>query len=480
MRERIRHLLAGCIAGAACLITTSAQADDVLPSVLPTGTVAAVAPQDSNVSVAKDDAAAAPAAANPGSSILADGGIMGDPCAPFCCKRRGPRVYGSGEYLMWWFQGSPEPVPLVTAVPAALIPAGPTPFRVGSLADPNASVVMGARDIDTDRRSGGRFTLGTWLGENQRIGLEGNYFFIAPTTTSQSIGANGAANSPLLSVPFFDVTGETTMGIPGQSARPIPSPPVFARDFPTAIPGETTGLFTERLTSRLQGCEANALIGLTNPANGSAFRLSALAGFRYLNLRESLSFSTAIDAGPLGFPDVVFNSFDEFTTRNNFYGGQLGVRGEYLLNRIMLQAAIKVALGDVREQVQINGLTQTNLILGPGTPILPYAGGIFAQPSNIGDHTRHVFGVLPEVDINVGYQVRDWARIFVGYNFLYLSNVVRPGNQINPSLNTTRIPFNTDPNGPNLTPAGPAQPAFSFHDSSFWAQGINFGIEFRF
>ena len=487
MPGRTLSILARCFAGAACcLATTTSRADERLPKSLPAAPVEVVAPQDNNGPAPKDSAFAAPLPT--GSSILTDTGRgFCNPGAPACAPRAS-RFWVSGEYLMWWFNGSPQPVPLVTSVPAALVPGGganPGGIPVGSLIDPNATVVLGGRDIDTGRRSGARFTIGTWLDDNQRVGFEGNYFFIAPTAVSRSVAADGSASAPLLSIPFFDVTGAgTPSGLPGESARPIPAPPlIFTRNFPSAIPGETAGVFTQNLQSRLQGFELNSLFGISSLADGNGFRLHGLAGFRYLNLRENLSFSSAINAGPTGLPDfssVIYNTLDEFTTRNDFYGGQMGLRGEYAWKGIVLQATGKVALGDVREQVTINGATVTNLIGGPGTPPLNYAGGIFAQPSNIGVHGRDRLGVLPEFDVNVGYQVFDWARVFVGYSFLYLDRVARPGNAIDRNINVTRIPFNTEPAGPALTPTGPAAPLFNFHDSSFWAQGITFGLEFRF
>jgi len=42
----------------------------------------------------------------------------------------------------------------------------------------------------------------------------------------------------------------------------------------------------------------------------------------------------------------------------------------------------------------------------------------------------------------------------------------------------TRIPFNTQ--GVAFEPGGPTQPALNINSSSFWAQGINFGLELRF
>ena len=88
--------------------------------------------------------------------------------------------------------------------------------------------------------------------------------------------------------------------------------------------------------------------------------------------------------------------------------------------------------------------------------------------------TRDRFSVVPEVGINVGYQVTDHINVFVGYSYLYWNNVVRPGNEINLALNSTRTPVSLVP------PTGPIAPIFSFRDSDFWAQGVNFGVGLRF
>lgn len=485
MHRRIATLMARCSVMAVwCLAASNAaRGEGPGPAELPAAPVA-VAAKDGPADAAKG--LAAPGLLGPVSTLSADasGDCAGCLPGPACCQTRGPRVWVTGEYLMWWFKDSPQPVPLVTSVPANLVPpSGVTPSgaTVGSLLDTNATVVLGGRDIDTGVRSGGRFTVGCWLDDAQQLGLEANYFFIAPKTVTQTVTSPGLSSSPLLSIPYFDVTGDATpSGLPGEDARPIASPPIFELNFPAAIPGQTAAVFTQRLESRLQGAEANALLGLSPASDGDGLHLAAIGGFRYLNLRESLTFSSALNAGPLGFPDVIYDTLDQFTTTNDFYGAQLGVRGEYRVNRLVLQARAAVALGGVHERATIDGATLTNLINGPGTPPLAYPGGIFAQPSNIGTYSRDVFAVVPQADFNVGYQVTDWARVFLGYSLLYLSDAARPGAEINRSLNVTRIPFNNDPNGAALVPTGAQQPAFSFRDASFWAQGINFGVEFRY
>jgi hypothetical protein len=64
----------------------------------------------------------------------------------------------------------------------------------------------------------------------------------------------------------------------------------------------------------------------------------------------------------------------------------------------------------------------------------------------------------------------------VGYTFLYLSRVARPGDQIDPALNPNRVPID---NGFG-TPGGPDRPTLDFKSTGFWAQGVNIGVELGF
>jgi len=100
-------------------------------------------------------------------------------------------------------------------------------------------------------------------------------------------------------------------------------------------------------------------------------------------------------------------------------------------------------------------------------------GGLFAQPTNIGEYTRNVFAVVPEGDLQLGYQVTSRWRATVGYTFFYMSDVARPGDQVDRTINPS---FLASP--PTL--ASPARPVFEFKGSDYWAQGLDFGLEFRF
>lgn len=81
--------------------------------------------------------------------------------------------------------------------------------------------------------------------------------------------------------------------------------------------------------------------------------------------------------------------------------------------------------------------------------------------------------MIPQLGAELGYQVNCNFRAFLGYNFLYWADVVRAAEQIDYTLNPNYIP-------PSTTATGPERPAFSFHESDFWAHGLNAGVEWRF
>ena len=71
----------------------------------------------------------------------------------------------------------------------------------------------------------------------------------------------------------------------------------------------------------------------------------------------------------------------------------------------------------------------------------------------------------------------------IGYDFLYWSSVVRPGDQIVPEASAgakTPPPFGQVPTFPGFGPGAAPVPPVPYQTSSFWAQGLNFGIGLRF
>ena len=169
----------------------------------------------------------------------------------------------------------------------------------------------------------------------------------------------------------------------------------------------------------------------------------------------------------------MYGSLDQFTTRNDFYGGQIGFRFAANRGAWTLDATAKIAFGCNQEVVTING----KLITDDFGALQTFPGGYFAQPTNIGRHFHEHFAVAPEFTFNLGYRFCNNLRAFIGYNFLYLSDVVRPGSQIDRVTNPTQSPAFF-----GLTDGlvGQARPAFQANQNDFWAQGFQFGIVLSF
>jgi hypothetical protein len=240
-----------------------------------------------------------------------------------------------------------------------------------------------------------------------------------------------------------------------------------------AFPGVAAGSVSVNGHSRPLGAEVNIWSKL---CSGCCYRVDGLAGVRYLDLQEDLDLPEAVTFLPTAFdfPTLAGKSFllnDRFATRDQFCGGQVGVDASYALGRWLLDVRAKVALGETHEVVDISG---GQVVSAPGQPTTVSQGGLLALPSNIGHHTHDRFGVVPEVGLNVGYQVSNHVGVYMGYTFLYWSRIVRPGDQIDRVIDVTQIP--NFPAG-NATPTDFARPTALLRETDFWAQGLNFGAE---
>jgi hypothetical protein len=133
-----------------------------------------------------------------------------------------------------------------------------------------------------------------------------------------------------------------------------------------------------------------------------------------------------------------------------------------------LEMTPRIAFGSTRETVNING--STTVTDSNGNPTT-YQGGLLALGTNIGKYARDEFGVVPECDCNISYQITPRLQATIGYSFLYWTSVVRAGDQISTTLDSRNLP--------PVQSGAASYPAFAFQTASFWAQGINLGIAYR-
>lgn len=343
---------------------------------------------------------------------------------PFEC-RTGPRIWGSAEYLLWFVRPQTSP-PLVQAVSG--VGAGDTSFN-----DSQLTTLFPYDDIDYGITSGVRGTVGFWLNPAQTFGFEASYMWLGQAELRDSYQSTNAA---ILGRALVDAdTGRNNV-------------------YQVSSPGFVDGLITIRSTLRLEGGEANFLFN--SGYFGPQFNL--LAGFRYLEMNERLrvsQFSNGLDFS--------ISSFDQFSTRNQFWGGQVGLKWGYQGRRLVASVTGKVAIGAMYERVNINGGTTVSNAFGTESA----EGGVLALSSNIGSYSRTRTALVPEAIVNLGYRFAPWGTVSVGYNFLYVTEVVRPGGQMDNVVNTSNLPFAGGTSG---------RPSFLFKGEDFWAQGINFGL----
>lgn len=387
-----------------------------------------------------------------------------------------------GEYLLWRIKNNPIPIPLVTSASYA----DPLP---GAIGQPHTRVVLGEKSIDMGWMQGFQVDAGAWIKHN--IGIEGSYFLLPTVSQTKSLSTSGNLGSPNYAVPIFDVSGVFGLnGVPGETIFILPGP--FMSD-----PG-FSATYILHLTSQLQSAELNGLYRIINKKN---FQFECSGGFRWLQLYEKLLFKANSLAVPGSiFGHAFYNTRDRFETTNNFLAGQLNIDARYRTKKWHLDALLKGALGAVLQKVKIEGSSQTsngNLFfetMGTGNTILP--GGIFAEPSNIGSHRKSPMAWSFETKVKTGYAITKHIEIHLGYTFLWISRVLRPGNQIDRKINSTRtaladasratvgigpgpIPFGGPP-GPAPAASGPVRPKALFRSATFWAQGLDAGIQFNF
>lgn len=366
------------------------------------------------------------------------------------------------SYLMGFIKPGALPIPLVTT-------GSPADPRPGALGQPGTSVLFGDR-LDFSMQSGFRMNFGTFLDNSGTWSVEGDLMYFIPVGIHFQDASNGAG-FPIITRPFYDVSG--VLGVPpgpGEHAYVIAAPAT------TATPA--VGGTAINANSDLYGFEVN---GRYHWRLGPQWGADALAGFRYLHLDESLliqdniTLTTAIPAFPAfggipGTPGSILNDFDNFATRNNFYGAQLGGRITWQEDWLFASAYSKLALGATTQQVLINGRTT---LTTAGT-VSTAQGGVLALPSNIGNYRRTMFGVVPEEGVIIGINITRNLQLYGGYSFLLMNTVVRPGGQVDQHVNATQIP------GAALAPAGPAAPLFHFNGELFWMNQLNIGLNWHF
>jgi hypothetical protein len=374
------------------------------------------------------------------------------------------RFWFRGDYLMMWTNGVHLPPLVTTGANGAL---------------PQATILFGDQIVERDNQSGFRTTAGVWLDDCHRWDVEFDYFTLGGDSVNFSAGSDAMGN-PLLARPIYNVDtlspDRQLVSSPGVLSGSVA---VNAHDY-----FQSAGVLLSYnlcccnrccTSCGCGGCESScgcgAQGGCGERAAGPCFGCSVelLGGYRFYNLSDSVTIGENLLAIAPPITNVGFLVTDSFRTNNEFHGGDLGVRARFDCNHWFLELLGQLAVGDNCETTTIGGQT---VITAPGQAPVRLNGGLLALGTNSGTYVRDSFTMIPQLELNLGYQFTCHWSAHAGYDLLYWGTVQRAADQISLDIDPNNVP-------PVVSP-GSKFPVFPDKTSSFWAEGFNVGTEYRF
>lgn len=347
----------------------------------------------------------------------------------------GPLYWTGFDYLLLRSKGGLLPAlgTVVLGNPAFVSPVNP--LNAGPITD---------NRINGELQSGFRLTVGHWLEKPRGNGVEARYSMFLRADNQITYGSS---NGVLLSRPFWDELSDR--------------PALQLLSSPT---NDTAGLLRVKTSFDSDTLELNYL------RRGNAMigeEAHWIMGVRYWSLDEDLTVES-LSRGETG----TVGTFDRFSTHNKFLGPQFGSR-MLLASRknFTFELSARMAIGVMHERVEIHGATSS---IPAGGAQVDRPGGFLALATNSGDHERMKLALIRDMSFTVGWCVTENVTLRLAYNVMNVSNVVRPGEQIDLGINPSILPFNP------AAPTGDRRPGFRFNEEMFFMHGVTLGLSVQF
>lgn len=322
-------------------------------------------------------------------------------------RRRAPEECGPAG--RWWVAPSFE----LSWVPARYAPST-IRLRVPDPTAPGGSVA--GPQLPVAGRSAGRFdgalnlVGGHWFGETNTHGIEASLYLRDAHNTFASASPGAVVLFP---------RGR------GRAAQIV------------VLPGAAvSGTFPTTLSTFFATVDVNYRHKLVCT---DAARLDVLVGYRHAALDDELYLGEVPD-------DHDEYRHNRAAVSNSFHGAQIGLAGEVRANGWFVAGAVKVAFGGVTSEIDPTGA----FVGAEGRT----AAGFRRLPALTAQEQTE-FAVMSALNLQVGRQLTDRARVFASYSFSHLNRVARLGDVLNPANG-----------GPLYT--------------NFWVQSLGLGAEFRF
>ncbi len=383
-------------------------------------------------------------AAVPGSASLPPGGPSVRPAVELPPAGVQPLgFYAEADYLLLWF----KPICLNVPVVSVGNPAAPVP---GAIGQPGTQVVVGGSPpykFDFPGTSGVEAKVG-WLSGDGSFGAEVCGFYMATAAAHQAFVAspNGSPASYL----------------------PYQAPDNSQQALRFTIPGVVTGSSLAAGSTHLWGLESNVFLPATVDRCNYSLYGALLLGARYLDLTDRDRVTNELSL--VGNPAAYAVGADESVTHNQFAGPQVGAVMGLAWGNWSLLYTTKLAAGVTH---QVRNLQGSPLLAATAPSPLLLPGPLFALPSNFGTESANRVTLVPEVGLKARLALTSCCSLSLGYRLIYWNKVLCPGDQMDPHVNITQLPFH----GPL---SGPPAPSSQFVHTDFFAQGIEAGVQFRF
>lgn len=405
-------------------------------------------------------------------------------CCPDCggCGTCGERVWADAELLIWWRDGRSVP-PLATTSPF-----GTPRSDAGVL--PGAEILFGGERLGGDGSLGLRVGLGVWFDQCETWGLGVSAFGLG----SEAVDFSQFSQVRTLAIPFYNtllgeedaqlvtyvdpIDGRLTRGEVVQSTENS----VYGGDF--YLRKRINGaLLTDYMLFLMQGpawvascfqpLTGGFAMDVANHASSSYgrkfSRVDVIGGYQYSLIKDTLTSRFELLSLDPTFLDPVGTRIavtDSYRVDNTFHGGMIGMTAVAEHGCWKLEFLGKVGLGNMHQTATVRGRTRVQLPPPFGFLSHTRNRGLFAQPSQTGSFSRDVFAVIPEAKIKLSRSFGCHWDAYAAYSFMYWNDVALAGDQLNRAIN----PFEPD-NAPNT---------LQINGTSFWAQGISFGLLYHY
>ena len=328
----------------------------------------------------------------------------------------------------------------------------------------NQTELFGGGKIGDSLQGAGRVTLGAWLDDCDSIGI-GTRFLGIQGDRTRFDRTSDTSGFPVILRPFFN----TDPNINGPDALIV------------SAPGIANGGMAIRTSNDVYSSDTFLRINMRCDAET---RWDLIGGYHFTLVDDGLTVhnrSTTIGNTFFGFPvanGTIFDFRDAINTRSEFHGGEIGVMGQRIVGAWTLNLLAKLSVGRDYQSVTINGQTT---VIDVGGGVSTTAGGLLAQPTNIGTYQRTKTVFVPEAMLSLNRKITNNWDLSVGYSFIGWSSVLLAGDQIDQSVRTTpQIPTTNASQMLGNPLNGPANPRFTFSDTAFWLNAISFGINYRY